>query len=152
MIWFVVRDYVPFLSQPGGYAAVAAQVSRIAAAAKRRRAQAAEPNADPPANDGGSHSSEPEPASDAPLPPPPEVSEGAGEQARARAQKRRDIYAEATSIRHLLTHSPPNPYCDACRSAKGLRVPHRKGALEQNGGEADRGRRPPNYGLDYTPE
>eukprot|EP00439_Symbiodinium_sp_Y106_P074569 s3106_g14.t1 len=30
----------------------------------------------------------------------------------------RDLRAEAKSIRHLMTHLPKNPYCDACQRAK----------------------------------
>ena len=30
----------------------------------------------------------------------------------------RDLKAEAKSIRHLMTHLPKNPYCDACQRAK----------------------------------
>ena len=31
---------------------------------------------------------------------------------------RKDLRAEAKSLRHLLTHQPKNPYCDACTRAK----------------------------------
>ena len=30
----------------------------------------------------------------------------------------RDLKEEAKSIRHLMTHLPKNPYCDACQRAK----------------------------------
>ena len=32
-----------------------------------------------------------------------------------------------------MIHSPPNPYCSACRFGKGLRVQHRKGAMKRDG-------------------
>ena len=33
---------------------------------------------------------------------------------------------EATSLYHMMTHSPKNPYCQACQRAKMQRKPHRK--------------------------
>ena len=36
---------------------------------------------------------------------------------------------EANSISHLLTHSPFNPYCQACIEARSQRKGHRKGGL-----------------------
>ena len=48
-------------------------------------------------------------------PPPPPVGE----------KSPRDLKAEATSITHLLTHTPRNPYCEACKRAKMTRKPAR---------------------------
>ncbi len=43
----------------------------------------------------------------------------AGEAARApEPRSRRDLSAEATSLRHLRTHLPKNPYCVSCQQAK----------------------------------
>ena len=68
------------------------------------------------------------------LPPPPlEAPEGASELARERARKRRNLYEESKSVRHLMLHSPPNPYCRACMLGKGLRTQHRKGAMKRDG-------------------
>ncbi len=36
----------------------------------------------------------------------------------AEGRERRDLKAEATSVRHLLTHLPKNPYCVSCQHAK----------------------------------
>ena len=36
---------------------------------------------------------------------------------------------EANSLRHLLTHLPFNPYCQACVEARSQRKGHRKGGL-----------------------
>ena len=53
----------------------------------------------PPADESGQKSKPNGP------PPPPEP-------------RARDLKAEAKSIRHLMTHAPKNPYCDACQRAK----------------------------------
>ena len=74
-----------------------------------------------------------EPAHGHLAPPPPEAPEGAAQAAGARAARRRDLKAEATSVQHLLTHTPTNPYCQACMYGKALRVQHRKGAMARNG-------------------
>ena len=41
---------------------------------------------------------------------------------------RRDLRAESTSVRHLLTHRPLNKYCNACRRCKAQRKPCKRGA------------------------
>ena len=50
--------------------------------------------------------------------------DGAGDVSKAKGPppspepQARDLRAEAKSIRHLMTHLPKNPYCDACQRAK----------------------------------
>merc|ERR1711884_901932 len=68
-----------------------------------------------------------------PLPPPPEPDADASDLAKRRAARRRNLYEESRSIRHLLTHTPANPYCPSCVYGKGLRAPHRKGAMRARG-------------------
>ena len=51
------------------------------------------------------------------VPPPP---------APVEERPPRDLKAEAKSHRHLLTHTPYNPYCDACRIARMTRRPARR--------------------------
>jgi len=41
-------------------------------------------------------------------------------------QKRRDLKAEAKSLKHQLTHTPHNPYCPSCVRAKLTRQPARR--------------------------
>ena len=48
-----------------------------------------------------------------PLPPPEPEAVGEGE-----ADEKVDRRAEATSIRHLMTHEPKNKYCQTCQRAK----------------------------------
>ena len=36
-------------------------------------------------------------------------------------------------MKHLMLHSPPNPYCKACMYGKAWRMSHRKGAMKKNG-------------------
>ena len=103
------------------------QVSSVVAAAKRRHSTKTPPSA----NRGDEEVDNPSEL----LPPPPEVPEGAGEAALERAVKRRNLYEESRSLQHLMTHSPPNPYCRACTLGKGLRIQHRKGALKRHGGK-----------------
>jgi len=38
----------------------------------------------------------------------------------------RDLRAEATSLRHLVTHMPKNPYCRSCQVAKPQHKPHKR--------------------------
>jgi hypothetical protein len=38
----------------------------------------------------------------------------------------RDLFAEAVSLRHLLTHMPKNPHCEACQRAKPQHKPHKR--------------------------
>ena len=47
------------------------------------------------------------------------------------ARMRRDLRAEATSLRHLLTHLPKNPYCVHCQQAKTLQRYSHKGAFKR---------------------
>ena len=55
---------------------------------------------------------------------------GAKSKAKASAKARpsvppreeRDLRAEAKSLKHLMTHLPKNPYCDACQRAKMVNV------------------------------
>jgi hypothetical protein len=54
---------------------------------------------------------------DAPL--DPDEDEGKEEEPLGEETKaRRDFKAEATSLRHLLTHLPKNPHCVSCQQAK----------------------------------
>ena len=62
---------------------------------------------------------------DAPPPAPPPH-----EEPRA-ARKRRDLIAEATSTKHLLTHKPYNEHCPACREAKMKEKPHYRGSYNR---------------------
>ena len=62
---------------------------------------------------GAASSGDPLPAAH-PVTPPPVVSEG--EMALEPGQKR--VKEEATSLKHLMTHFPKNPYCKACQRAK----------------------------------
>ena len=59
-------------------------------------------------------------AAPAPVPPPP------APHPVKRDREPRDLKAEAVSLEHLLTHTPRNPYCDACRIAKATRRPARR--------------------------
>ena len=46
---------------------------------------------------------------------------------------RRDLKAEATSLRHLLTHLPKNPHCVSCQQAKMRQRYSFKGAFKRYG-------------------
>jgi hypothetical protein len=48
-------------------------------------------------------------------------------------ESRRDLRAEALSIRHLLTHQPKNKYCKACTRCKMQRTPCKRGASSSYG-------------------
>ena len=118
-MWFVVRDYVVYFAGNED-AAVLNHVSEIVAAVKRRHAKK-----DTPASDD---------VGAVLLPPPPPVPpEGSSEMVRENARERRDLYEESRSVRHLMTHSPPNPYCRACTLGKGVRHQHMMGALKRAG-------------------
>ncbi len=52
------------------------------------------------------------------IPPPP----AQREESRP-AREPRDLEAEAKSVQHMLTHTPMNPYCEACQRAKMSRRP-----------------------------
>merc|ERR1711884_560796 len=125
-VHLIVKEYVPYLRKEDDYAPPLAYVSSVAASAKRRHSAKGPPKAgddevEVPATPGQE------------IPPPPDAPEGASEVAQQRAQKRRNLYDESRSVRHLLLHSPPYPYCKACRFGKGLRVQHRRGAMKKNG-------------------
>ena len=45
--------------------------------------------------------------------------------------KRRDLKADAVSMRHLLTHKPKNPYCESCVRGKMLNIKKFKGAFSK---------------------
>ena len=120
IVWFIVRDYVLFLQKTRDVTAMAA-VTSIVAVAKRKVTSTGPPVEDedpvvPP--EGGE-----------PLPPPPPAPDGADDLEARRAARRRHLYDEAKSVRHLLTHTPANPYCKACMFGKPRRVSHRKGAM-----------------------
>ena len=50
----------------------------------------------------------------------------------AEGRERRDLKAEATSLRHLLTHLPKNPYCVSCQQAKMRQRYSHKGAFKRD--------------------
>ena len=43
----------------------------------------------------------------------------------------RDLKAEAKSLKHLLTHLPKNPHCQACQEAKMKQIYSRRGAFQR---------------------
>ena len=43
----------------------------------------------------------------------------------------RDLKTEAKSLKHLLTHLPKNPHCQACQEAKMKQVYSRRGAFQR---------------------
>ena len=50
------------------------------------------------------------------------IQDGMSELERRRAQHRRRLYDESRTIQHLMTHTPYNPYCEACVKGKLQRV------------------------------
>ena len=137
MVWFAVRDYVVYFSKNKD-AAVHQRISNTVAAAKRRHSVKGPPREEDLQVEAGKASG----GSLKLLPPPPlEAPEGASELARERARKRRNLYEESKSVRHLMLHSPPNPYCRACMLGKGLRIQHRKGAMKRDGSKPSPPRR-----------
>ena len=50
-----------------------------------------------------------------------------------RAARRRKLYEESRTVKHLMLHSPTNPYCKACMYGKAWRMQHRKGAMNRKG-------------------
>ena len=53
-----------------------------------------------------------------------------------RETKKRDLYTEAKSMKHLLTHLPKNPHCSVCQRAKLENMKSRKkGGVEAFGFE-----------------
>ena len=56
-----------------------------------------------------------------------EEEEPLGEETKAR----RDLKAEATSLRHLLTHLPKNPHCVSCQQAKNQTTILQQGCVQE---------------------
>ena len=69
--------------------------------------------------------------------PAPAVADGAGvpgagpDEGEDDANTRRDLKKEAISTRHLLTHTPYNKYCEACKSAKMKEKKHFVGSFKR---------------------
>ena len=49
----------------------------------------------------------------------------------AEPKKERDLRIDASSLEHLLTPRPKNPYCKVCNRARAKQVYHRRGAFSR---------------------
>ena len=87
-----------------------------------------EPSAEPDQVQPEPPEGDPDPDRPEEVPPPPEPVAGDDEVIR----QRRDLRLEAKSLKHLLTHLPKNPYCDACTRGKMKSVKRFRGSFAAN--------------------
>ena len=137
IVWLIARNYVPYLvdriEAVPGYVADHIVAARVAAAVGMRRHRGRQPVRPGDEVRSTLQQEVPEAAADGTIPAPPEPDPNAPLIERRRSRARCDVWEESLSIKHTMTHSPPNPYCWHCRFGKGFRVPHRAGAMERNG-------------------
>ena len=99
-------SYIPYLRTSRGVATPAASSS-----SGDKNSEGSVPSSDP-----GEAAPRGAPEADTPdvMPPPAIV----GDVAARERKQRRDLKAEATSLRHFMTHLPKNPHCKACQRSK----------------------------------